>query len=792
MADEEAARSSSRSAEQLAERSEPPRKELHTPRAPALPRIAASQPSPHPTRKVRPTARHARLKGTRSDTASMGQTAREVIFLRDKYAGKGGNMCRGDYDDQIAGIDAENAELANYRAHCRQVAEQAERDKAGRWRMEKQRERNIMQMRWQLAEAGICAGAGPGEEGTKTIHVSEPPTPPPTRKGKLMRYRRHVEKKMMAKQLRERNHLESSASSAEEETPADKTPPRVEPLWVRLKAARKIGKQWHHRAMVGPGPVIRRERSTVGEIASSVRRGTVVGQKHMEDFLGDASAIELFTVTTKHRDRKAYLRVFSSYDRDDSGSLDKVELRDCLSDLGLRGTNEDERAEIRSILSITSHAEVGFHEFCHVLVPRVRQRLTELKSERLERMFKQADEDGSGLLSVNELATHVRLEGLLLPQEGGVDLVLETIGDCRPKVLERIKPLEGGLLLDADCVDFACFRHVVPLLQERQARHSAEQYRSIVDLYDLTKEDYKEIGKELLIEMHNAFQQRAAFSKLPAASPPDSPQGDAESGEPAPIQHGTIEQSHVVRVFKDASLLPYGPPKRAEATIEAVLKTAIAPEKPLTFPEFIYVVSLVRATDRRKFEHGFGLHDFNGNGSLSLIEVGHALQACDLVPRDKREADIINSSVHDFDEDDSGELDREEFVKLCYYTNERLRRIRPEADRLVAQQCGFSEKKTEEFRKAFSELDADSNDLLEREEVDHVLELLKLKPANPNTDQLFVEAGFDPRKPGGLRLTFSDFLRVMHALESMHAKPPAPARVVPANKFAGIAKLACL
>merc|ERR1719329_112316 len=125
------------------------------------------------------------------------------------------------------------------------------------------------------------------------------------------------------------------------------------------------------------------------------------------------------------KDVASFKRVFEAYDTNGSASLDQKELKACLADVGLRGTNEEEREEIKKILCSTESAEVSFEEFCSKLVPLVRQRLADLKESALREKFKEADVDMSGLLSIEEMVQITRLMGTVPSNDQVLQAILD-------------------------------------------------------------------------------------------------------------------------------------------------------------------------------------------------------------------------------------------------------------------------------------------------------------------------------------------------------------------------------
>lgn len=70
----------------------------------------------------------------------------------------------------------------------------------------------------------------------------------------------------------------------------------------------------------------------------------------------------LFGITSTQDAREAYKKIFNSIDKDNSGTIDIMELRNCLSKLGKR-IPEDEISKLMSTLDKDNNGSIDFEEF---------------------------------------------------------------------------------------------------------------------------------------------------------------------------------------------------------------------------------------------------------------------------------------------------------------------------------------------------------------------------------------------------------------------------------------------
>lgn len=111
----------------------------------------------------------------------------------------------------------------------------------------------------------------------------------------------------------------------------------------------------------------------------------------------------VFVKKYKDRQREYYKEVFNENDSDNSGAVDKTELRELLNNVGivpLKHVLEQVMEEVDEDGSGT----VGFDEFEKVMeILRVREGFTKSEVEEFEHAFKKFDRDGSGEIDTDEL-----------------------------------------------------------------------------------------------------------------------------------------------------------------------------------------------------------------------------------------------------------------------------------------------------------------------------------------------------------------------------------------------------
>jgi len=108
--------------------------------------------------------------------------------------------------------------------------------------------------------------------------------------------------------------------------------------------------------------------------------------------------------------------VFDLYDRDQSGTLDHMEMKGFLREVGLKATTQTERSEIQKMVAL-GPMEITFDEVVTRTVPIMRYIIVEVNRAHIKQMFTEADEDCSGLLTVKELKRILHIMGIIPSQQ---------------------------------------------------------------------------------------------------------------------------------------------------------------------------------------------------------------------------------------------------------------------------------------------------------------------------------------------------------------------------------------
>jgi len=678
------------------------------------------------------------------------------------------NLFRTGLDFEVNEHDAEEAAMAYFRKECARSAQHASRDQAAQYREAKCRREMLFELRWALQQHGDLSAPLIEDDRTFTIAdgmggaLVEEATcvPPPPRSSPdaqaLKGLRPSVRRTKTMFRLRNYDHADgentdsdNDGASVEEGVPlgGNLKQSSLRPkqsLKTRLRRIRQNARAWLMDRKEAARENIQDSRRPSGELEEGEheddhevgRKVPKLLQHHRPLSLIGHRASEVATFFSQsEQDQQAFYRVFELYDTNGSNSLDQAELKHCLADLGLRGRNKEERDAIREVLWQIDKLEVGFYEFATKIVPEVRKALATLQHEKLQSQFAEADADHSGMLSVEETIKILRLMGTFPNQEQ----VCDAICDVVPNAVAIGKNLEGSWIMSRDILDIESFEGLMRLLQERTERERKEQARRIATSFGFGPEVI-DTWESSIVGMHEAFL-RYGERKIPAAD--------------------------VTKVIRECGLMP------RNQTISLSLLKGIKEDADETgsvdFNTFIGIAQKLREHDRQFLLKVFDKHDYNNSQGLTLDEIYHALADAGIRPRTGHEAEELRALIDEFDEDCSGDADREEFIKLCQFVSEKLFRIQREVERQAGVKFGFTDKHFEELRQAFTTFDKDMSELLEGDEIAQAIELLQRNSGREDLNGAMQDLGFDTHGPGA-KVCFLDFLKIMKNLEERESQ----------------------
>jgi len=484
----------------------------------------------------------------------------------------------------------------------------------------------------------------------------------------------------------------------------------------------------------------------------------------------------------------ALSKAFQQFDRDNGGSLDRKELRLCLAEMGLAGTCASEKKEVTAVCS--EQSEYNLHSFALQVVPKVRERLTDLRSNEMLRHFFVVDTEGNGLLSVHQTTEVARMFGIdqrmVIAAKEEMLLISEalevgtkagqakagayassqagqrgsTFGGAKGGRGRRGQSMRGrggrGNGADAEVdpaelakqaaeqawkreheetIDFDCFQALISKGREGLDRKVRDREREVQRQRCIDESVFQEFRQDL-VGLHNIFIR---YDK------DDS---------------GTLDHSEVMIMIKEFGLLPRTQEEREE--VKKVLNEADRDKTgEFDFLEFLVLIRMVRAYRQGKKQGEqwvmFQKYDKDGSGVLSIKEISALLTDLGNVPTTPMEQTELGALIELCDKDGSAQIDFWEFQVLCQRIDEKLKSMRYELDVEFALRLGFTEEQMRDLRFVFDSLDEDGGNSLDLSEIKNACTLLKKNVPPEVFEDVFEK--LDEDNSGSL--DFQEFLEFM-------------------------------
>lgn len=531
----------------------------------------------------------------------------------------------------------------------------------------------------------------------------------------------------------------------------------------------------------------------------------------------------------------ALKQAFDHFDGDKSGALDAVELRNCLQELGLRGSEAPEKQEItrlcREITSDSTHiahaapvnpftfggggggwramvqqakqqqsfgstVNVEFFDFAADLVPKVRQRLHELRTEGMMRLFMRFDVDGTGSLSAEEVIEIGRsltispqviqsIHQAVLAEEAekkdeeqrGTERKTrfdapESASEKKTTVIRRgsaAPMLRRKSLANAQEklaathglpgeLDFEQFLRLMLIAQEHAQRIKRAKERFIQYEHEIDAMTFKRFRADL-VSLHESFKRF-----------------DVDAS-------GELDHDEVLAVFTELGLMPKTGKER-ESVSTLIHESDKDGNSLVNFCEFLHLMHKIRnyLQDKQRADllEQFQKYDRDKSHQLDVKEISNLMADLGLSPKTRAEQDEIKHILQDCDEDGSNEISFEEFQMLVQRVGEKLNAALYDLWVESAMELGFTEAQMRDFKWAFDRLDEDASNCLDMNEVRHALTMLRLNVVSEKFKAAFNQVDQD----GNGNFDFFEFMAFMKVIrDSTHLLEDKPARPMKVQEF---------
>lgn len=633
---------------------------------------------------------------------------REAAYTKETI---GFGIYRQSIDDEISEHDAEIAAFALHRMDCQRQAGLREREQAALWRKRRDAREPLYQVRWLLLQ-----------------HLArKPPTPPPL----------DDEEDELPSGLPDGFEAPSGPPSRPP-TPAhfwptqstdfsqslfglDERTPVTDRVLERLKSrSHNMGQERNWRLTLMRK---RTQREKARKLALQYRTTM---------FLEDTEVnVTEFLSNIKPKEAQAYQAILRQLCS--NRKVDKADLQKVLSELGFRPRTPEEREILRKILAEIESLEVDFDDVVQTIIPNVRTQFAELRGPGLLDLFTEADEDKSGNLSVEELLAVLQRSGFFPQNKEVAETLMEVIPGAK-----NHQNMEGKLLMDRVSISLSYFKVVGPLLQERSECQRLQMELQIAEELSLDAEE-RQLWQDSLLDLWEAFYR---------------------------FSDDRLEVDRLPLVFMDTELLPKHGSLRSFlcSMAEAELaKSERSKVDRLDLRQCLKILSKIREKECQRVIDVFNHNDSDSTNGLSLEECQKCLEDCGIKAKEE-ESEFITCLIDEYDLDESGELELEEFLRMVKFVTSRLRRrrLRQQAD--LALEYGWGAEEFDFMRLNFMLADKEMDGNIRDDEIAWSVSQLRAELPPEDTKLILREMGLVTWN-SSISVDLAGFLKVMNYVD---------------------------
>lgn len=324
--------------------------------------------------------------------------------------------------------------------------------------------------------------------------------------------------------------------------------------------------------------------------------------------------------------------------------------------LGITAESDWELRELRLLCEDIATESVDFIGFVYEVLPRIRSRLRDMRRASLKQAFSAFDTDGSGYLSQGECVAMLEKHCASNLDTDGFQKMQAAF---QGTVQNSLDPTSGE-------VSFDCFEDLVSFASERSKQIMLERREEITKQEGLRPITVKEFDNELLW-MFDMFK-RAADNNSKVS---------LRGTKRLLIEYGLLpSEAATDEWLEECSAEP-------SQTVCAILRCLSTPGATVDVPQLTFKEYLDVAREMRRFRREeacecrralFRQVDRDNSGQLSMPEVFSLIAQLGLGPSCRDEQLEMRQLIGTYDEDESNELNFEEFEGLVQELRDRMHR----------------------------------------------------------------------------------------------------------------------
>jgi len=368
---------------------------------------------------------------------------------------------------------------------------------------------------------------------------------------------------------------------------------------------------------------------------------------------------------------------FTRYDVDDSGYLDRNEIRQVLCDLGLQPRGSEEKVEVHEILCDADREGLRHYDFNDfvAIVQTVREKLRMMQLGELLIIYEEADKDDSKSLTMEEVFTVFDKHLHMTPRTDD----------------ERIEVQAIFRTCDADDdgeINFEEFQDFVQRSRAKLMMMRREQELEIAKAFHLSPEAISEFRMDLphLETLFLRYDRRNL---------------------------NLVARADLMGLLIDVGVCSmYSQLGDEKMTEKKTLVNCWAKDEN-DFPHFLKICHELRIKEKALVKdhllERFHTYDKHRRGELHFSEVYQILGDFKMLPKSRMEQQAIVSVIERLDTDGSGTFDFEEFQDFFQRLTEKVQHDERAEERRVVLSMGYDEYQLQVLRSAFFNLHPNMN-----------------------------------------------------------------------------------
>jgi len=312
--------------------------------------------------------------------------------------------------------------------------------------------------------------------------------------------------------------------------------------------------------------------------------------------------------------------------------------------------------------------------------------------------------------------------------------VVEGIVEHIPSANDTLRNMQGIYLIEKNIVTMQQFVRIAPILIERFQRDRVRRRLDIVLEFDIS-DDVQDIWGPGLVDLQDAYMKRLDSS---GALMPVSLLHYVAVDVALLTRRGHGFREKLYKLAKHEIQQRF-----MEVMGRAPAESSEYDNAVLDFGQVLRILTNIRRQECDRIRRTFENTDNDNTNGLSLSECIDCLAALGTVAQSKREAKLIDDMMEEYDEDESGELDVEEFMGLVKFVADGLRKMRRSEIIDKANDIGYSEDDFDAMEDAFINADWNLDYACEESELQVALRTLRPKGdfAGKDVDILLQDMG---------------------------------------------------